>query len=518
MSQPKRPALAHLATLIALVVCIFPRGICADETGDTTTKTPELRAFFEGYDLYQKGFFADAIPFLETAVKETPEHFPAYARLADCYEKLGQYDRAVPIWRRYLEIRPSQQEIIGAHVALLEEFVKAESRLRGIEDLTREEQEEIWLAVSPGLLKAARDRYKGSSIAEKAILLLLPRLISLEDYETGLELCRRIVREFPAAQTPRLQLWWGVCLRGCGQLLDALSALNKAEAMFDGDPVAQKECRRELALTHLALARGLMESGRYLPAREAFMLLRGRYMSALTPEEMLDAQSLIMGCEGSQVAEWIEAGDKYASQGMYEDAVRWYVKVRGLTFSNLMTNQAEERIRRIGQISGEKFAQIEQMLAQKQYNAAMKLCESIEESFGREARIKAMNKYADAAIAGKEYDLAARKLFALAQRYPEGEEGALAYARAGYMYGITAKDPTKGLQLFQEMARWNAGSRPARRESQLGIGIMLALLGRKDEATQILTAVAIEYKEDERVTRLCREYIWKCKNCSEIAL
>ena len=57
-----------------------------------------------------------------------------------------------------------------------------------------------------------------------------------------------------------------------------------------------------------------------------------------------------------------------------------------------------------------------------------------------------------------------------------------------------------------------------RREALLGNGIMLSILGRKEEATRILTAVATEFRGDARITRLCREYIWKLKNCAELSM
>jgi tetratricopeptide (TPR) repeat protein len=294
--------------------------------------------------------------------------------------------------------------------------------------------------------------------------------------------------------------------------------LEKAEKMYEGKPRRQKECRRQVALCYMGLGKRLMQEGNHMPARQVFKALRGRYVSSMEPEEALECQKLLLACEAIHVSEWIIKGDSYSKQGMFEDAIRWYSKVRRLTFSNTITLQAEERIRSIEKMGKENLAKIDFLMSQKRFASAMTLAESIEKRYPKDVRIVAMFKYVDAATVSKQFEAAANKLFSIAKRYPDDEKGVLAYAQVGYLYGITMKQPQQGLALFQAMSKWNASDRRVQRESQLGAGIMLALLGKKEEALKILTSVAIANVDSERTLKLCRDYIWKCKNCNQIGL
>jgi hypothetical protein len=166
----------------------------------------------------------------------------------------------------------------------------------------------------------------------------------------------------------------------------------------------------------------------------------------------------------------------------------------------------------------DNLAKIDFLMSQKKFASAMTLAESIEKRYPKKLRITAMFKYVDAATVSRQFEAAANKLFAIAKRYPNDEKGILAYAQVGYLYGITMKKPQQGLALFQTMSKWNASDRRVQRECQLGVGIMLALLDKKEEALKILTAVALEHKSSKRITEICRDYIWKCKNCDEISL
>jgi tetratricopeptide (TPR) repeat protein len=351
------------------------------------------RAFFEGYSLLQKGYMEKAIPFFEQAVKDAPEHSPTYSKLAECYETLGQYDKAIPLWKTYVELRPQRKEQIAGHLDLLQNMVDAEAILAR-KDASEKDTEKAQAL----LLEVSRDKYRGSCIAEKAILLLLPHLIEQEAFEESLRLSRRIVQEFPDALTPQVHLYWGMSLRGMSEFLDAIAVLEKAEKLFERDPLKQKECRRQTALAHLGVADELIARGQHLPAREALKLVRGRFLSTLSPEEILKVQKMLTACEAAQVLEWIAQGDKYAEQGMYEDAIRWYAKVRTLTFSNSHTLLAEERIRAVERIADEQMARIEELVNAKRYADAMALAEKIENAFPARKRIPAMRRYADVAV------------------------------------------------------------------------------------------------------------------------
>lgn len=537
--------------LFVFITWLYASSLYAEDTSK--------RPFFEGYELLQKGFVAEAIPFFEEAIATDPNHAPTYSKLADCYEKLGDYEKAAPLWSTYVTLRPNLAARIAKHLELLTlmmqtEVILAEEKapplseadaalaevdammlVDGIsgdgvasgEDATSSLQEnapssdtksDIKSVVDENLLKIAADTYRGSCIAEKAILILIPRLLSQDDYATALVQIKRVAQEFPLSMTPQMHLWWGMSLRGTGAWFEAIRVLTLTEGMFKDDPAKQKEVRRELARSHIGIAKDCMAQKKYDLARQTLLVIRSKYLSVLSPEESIFVQNVILGCEQSKVTEWIAQGDAYVNQGMYEDAIRWYSKVRSLTYSNRYTLEAEKRIRMIEQRGEEYLAQANALVLKKEYGDAMKVCESIEKAFPKDFRIRAMEAYADAALAAQQMEQAAKKLLELAERYPSEEAGIMAYSKVGYLYGITSKQPDKGLGVFQKMLSWQPNDPRCRREALLGNGIMLAILGRKEDATKILTAVAIEYKDNDRVTKLCREYIWKCKNCKDIAL
>jgi len=91
-----------------------------------TLHAAEKKSFFEGYDLLQKGYMEKAIPFFEQAIKEDPAHAPSYSKLAECYEKLGNYDKAAPLWDKYIELSPKLAEKMRNHVELLKKLVEAD--------------------------------------------------------------------------------------------------------------------------------------------------------------------------------------------------------------------------------------------------------------------------------------------------------------------------------------------------------------------------------------------------------
>ncbi|MHC4874299.1 MAG: tetratricopeptide repeat protein, partial [Planctomycetota bacterium] len=98
-------------------------------------KKTSKKAFFEGYQLLQKGDTEKAIIFFRQAIKDSPKHAPTYSKLADCYEKTGNYKEAAPHWRKYIELRPRFAKHIGKHLELLDSMADAEDNLIQIREL-----------------------------------------------------------------------------------------------------------------------------------------------------------------------------------------------------------------------------------------------------------------------------------------------------------------------------------------------------------------------------------------------
>ena len=83
-----------IAVFFLLFVVLFSCSLNCPGEEKTIPSKESSKAFFEGYDLLQKGHMEKAIPFLELAIKQNPLHAPAYSKLADCYEKMGDYQKA----------------------------------------------------------------------------------------------------------------------------------------------------------------------------------------------------------------------------------------------------------------------------------------------------------------------------------------------------------------------------------------------------------------------------------------
>ncbi len=65
----------------------------------------------QGRSLWQRGYYAEAVPFYEDGLDKRPKLREAYHELGDCYEKLGREGEAIKTYERALRDADTKDEI-----------------------------------------------------------------------------------------------------------------------------------------------------------------------------------------------------------------------------------------------------------------------------------------------------------------------------------------------------------------------------------------------------------------------
>lgn len=118
---------------------------------------PRKAGPLKGMDLYQKGYdllkltdYREAAGILEKYLTEAPEDWVALFDLARCYVHLGDWETALRLFNKSLEVNPESIETMSEIALILAEYVKdfdkAESYMAEIETFLRSEND-LWEAM-----------------------------------------------------------------------------------------------------------------------------------------------------------------------------------------------------------------------------------------------------------------------------------------------------------------------------------------------------------------------------------
>lgn len=112
--------------LLALLLALTGTGAQAADTAD---RTAARRAFERGTRLYQQARYAEAAASFEEAYRRVPNGVVLY-NLGQCYEKLGEWDKALSSYREYLRLVPGAEDREGVEglIANLETRLEATRR------------------------------------------------------------------------------------------------------------------------------------------------------------------------------------------------------------------------------------------------------------------------------------------------------------------------------------------------------------------------------------------------------
>ena len=122
-------------------------------------RKPRKPGPLKGMDLYQKGFdlmkmrdYREAAGILEKYLTEAPEDWVALFDLARCYIHLGDWETALRLFNKALEINPESVETRSEIASILAEHVKdfdkADSHMAAIQEQMQSETD-LWQVVQP---------------------------------------------------------------------------------------------------------------------------------------------------------------------------------------------------------------------------------------------------------------------------------------------------------------------------------------------------------------------------------
>jgi Tfp pilus assembly protein PilF len=112
----------------------------------TTTDQDRVRAYnLDGVQLFERGAFADARDSFQAALAVQPGDPDLLYNLAQCYDRLGQRDKAEPLYRQCLQRKPNHAPCRHALTVLLWETNRKEEAVQLVED---------WLKSQPRLAAA----------------------------------------------------------------------------------------------------------------------------------------------------------------------------------------------------------------------------------------------------------------------------------------------------------------------------------------------------------------------------
>jgi tetratricopeptide (TPR) repeat protein len=114
--------------LLALLLALTGTGSLAADAAD---RAVARRAFERGTRLYQQARYAEAAAAFEEAYRAVPNGVVLY-NLGQCYEKLGELDKALTSYREYLRLVPKAEDREGVQnlIASLEARLEATRRPR----------------------------------------------------------------------------------------------------------------------------------------------------------------------------------------------------------------------------------------------------------------------------------------------------------------------------------------------------------------------------------------------------
>lgn len=124
-------------TRAAPAILAFLLGISSTARSEAQTEPPKdpkaeaLRLFEESATQYRDGHFAEAAELLERAYKLHPEPVLLY-NLGRAYDGLGENEKAVDAYKRYLELAPEAKDkgALERRIATLEKIIEREKQLK----------------------------------------------------------------------------------------------------------------------------------------------------------------------------------------------------------------------------------------------------------------------------------------------------------------------------------------------------------------------------------------------------
>lgn len=119
MASSTRSPTDRAGLVVALALLGVAPGARADESADRARKL-----FTEGQKAYAEGRFAPALDAYEEAYHLKP--LPGFLyNLAQCHRHLGHFERAVELYKRYLDTPPGQKDAANVHTLLKEAEAEA---------------------------------------------------------------------------------------------------------------------------------------------------------------------------------------------------------------------------------------------------------------------------------------------------------------------------------------------------------------------------------------------------------